>query len=128
MRTFMVISKGGRFSLLYRGLASECYRLYKLNPVFLKYFEFEPSRVQTKKTTFSYIFFDIDQSQTPFRFSSRSSSGFPLINLNNLRIKSPICLIPSILYRLIPKSSPPVILPNSRVRVSIRSLKTLRIL
>lgn len=45
----MVISKGGRFSLLYRGLASECYRLYKLNPVFLKYFEFEPSRVQTKK-------------------------------------------------------------------------------
>ena len=30
----MVISNGGRFCLLYSGLASECYRVYELNPVF----------------------------------------------------------------------------------------------
>ena len=107
----MVISKGGRFCLLYRGLASECYRVYELNPVFSNTSNLNRPVYEQKKKKFPYIFFDFLRHRSianSFRFPSRSSSGFPLINLNNLRIKSLICLILSILYRLIPKSSPPV--------------------
>ena len=66
----MVISKGGRFCLLYRGLASECYRVYELNPVFSNTSNLNrPVYEQKKKKsfrTYSSIFFDIDQSLTPF--------------------------------------------------------------
>jgi len=105
----MVISQGGRFCLLYRGLASECYRVYELNPVFSNTSNSNrPVYEQTKKYTFPYIFFDIDQSQTTFDSPLDLALLFLLFNLNNLRIKSLICLILSILYRLVPKSSPPV--------------------